>query len=167
MIFRHSKTALVAAAAFYFTLVVFNNLTDYGSNYGFVSHVLQMDTTFPENQGMWRAIHVPGIYHVAYACIILTEAVIAVLCWAGAVKLWRPEIVGAVSAGKVIRRSRLDARDTALFHRLPDDWGRMVSDVAIESMEWTGCGLPIDRHFWIRADLSAVTGGEYFADISP
>jgi len=33
MILRLSKTLLVAAVALYYTLVVFNNLTDYGSDY--------------------------------------------------------------------------------------------------------------------------------------
>jgi predicted small integral membrane protein len=59
MISRLSKTLLVAASAFYYTLVVFNNLTDYNSNYQFVHHVLLMDSTFPGNRGMWRAIQPP------------------------------------------------------------------------------------------------------------
>ena len=61
---RSSKVALVWAIAFFSSLVVFNNLTDYGSNYMFVAHVLQMDTTFPDNQGMWRAIDSPSFIHL-------------------------------------------------------------------------------------------------------
>ena len=52
---RYSKIAFVWAIALYALLVVFNNLTDYGSNYQFVAHVLKMDTTFPGNRG-----HVAG-----------------------------------------------------------------------------------------------------------
>lgn len=52
---RSSKVLLVWTVAFFVSLVVFNNLADYGSNYGFVGHVLKMDTTFPENRAMWRA----------------------------------------------------------------------------------------------------------------
>src|ERR1700751_1755289 len=56
MTLRLCKLALVAAVAFFLSLVVFNNLTDYDSNYHFVEHVLSMDTTFPENHGKWRAL---------------------------------------------------------------------------------------------------------------
>ena len=89
MLFRLSKIALVAAVAFFLLLVVFNNLTDYGSNYGFVSHVLAMDTTFPGNSGMWRSISSVGVYHLFYATIILWEAVAMGLIGAGAWRLWR------------------------------------------------------------------------------
>ena len=78
-----SKIVLVWAVAFYVSLVVFNNVTDYGSNFAFVSHVLTMDTTFPDNRAMWRAIESPAIHHVFYGLIILVEATVAFLCWAG------------------------------------------------------------------------------------
>ena len=45
--FRAAKIALVFAVAIYYSFVVFNNLTDYDSNYQFVRHTLTMDTTFP------------------------------------------------------------------------------------------------------------------------
>ncbi|HVT96751.1 MAG TPA: DUF2165 domain-containing protein [Acidobacteriaceae bacterium] len=89
MIVRLSKTVLVAAVAFFNTLVVFNNLTDYGTNYTFVHHVLWMDSTFPGNHGMWRAIHPLWIHAAFYDSIILWEAVSALLLWAGSVKLLR------------------------------------------------------------------------------
>ena len=78
---RSSKVLLVWAVAFFVSLVVFNNLTDYGSNFGFVGHVLRMDTTFPDNRAMWRAIDSPSIHHGFYWLIILVEAAIAILCW--------------------------------------------------------------------------------------
>ncbi|MGC2299898.1 MAG: DUF2165 domain-containing protein [Acidobacteriaceae bacterium] len=89
MILRLSKTLLVAAVALYYTLVVFNNLTDYGSNYAFVHHVLLMDSTFPENHGMWRAIHPLWAHAAFYDTIIAWEAVTMLLLWAGAVELLR------------------------------------------------------------------------------
>jgi len=79
MILRLSKTLLVAAVALYYTLVVFNNLTDYGSNYAFVHHVLLMDSTFPGNHGMWRAIHPLWMHAAFYDTIILWEAVTMLL----------------------------------------------------------------------------------------
>lgn len=89
MIVRASKTALVLAIAFFASLVVFNNVTDYNSNFQFVSHVLLMDTTFPDNAGMWRAIESPALHHIAYIGIFLTEAAVAVLCWLGGYRLLR------------------------------------------------------------------------------
>ena len=86
---RWSKIVLVFSVALFSMLVVFNNLTDYGSNYAFVSHVLSMDTTFPGNNGMWRAITWPFLHHVAYGIIMVNECVISLLCWIGTCKLYR------------------------------------------------------------------------------
>jgi predicted small integral membrane protein len=86
---RLAKIALLAALALYLTLVVLNNLTDYGSNYAFIEHVLSMDTTFPGNALMWRAIHSTVIYHAAYVCIIAWEATACGLLLAGTLRLWR------------------------------------------------------------------------------
>ena len=55
MYLKYSKIVLVWSVALFATLLGFNNLTDYGSNYGFVSHVLKMDTTFPDNNLMWQS----------------------------------------------------------------------------------------------------------------
>ena len=89
MSLRLSKLSLVAATALFATLVVFNNLTDYGSNYQYVQHVLSMDTTFPGNNGMWRSITSPVLHHAAYVFIIAVEGIIAVLLWTGVLRLWR------------------------------------------------------------------------------
>ena len=83
---RYSKIAFVWAIALYVLLVVFNNLTDYDSNYQFVAHVLAMDTTFPDNRGMWRAIDSAFAHHLFYWVIIVSEAAVTALClWGG----WR------------------------------------------------------------------------------
>jgi predicted small integral membrane protein len=92
MITRASKTLLLAGIAFYYTLVVFNNLTDFDSNYQFVRHTLSMDTTFPGNHGMWRAITWPVVHLVFYLTIIAWEMATAALLWWGSarlVKAWR------------------------------------------------------------------------------
>lgn len=86
---RLSKTVLMAAIAFFFTLVVFNNLTDFDSNYQFVRHVLSMDATFPGNHGMWRALPSPAVHLVFYVGIIGYESLNMVLCWWAAVSLFR------------------------------------------------------------------------------
>jgi len=89
MLIRLAKTLLVAAVGLYLALVVFNNLTDYWSNYAFVHHVLAMDTTFPGNAGMWRAVHATWMVHACYASIILWEAAACAVVAAGASRMWR------------------------------------------------------------------------------
>jgi len=88
-VIRSSKMLLVAAVAFFFTLVAFNNTTDYDSNYQFVRHVLMMDSTFPGNRGMWRAINAAWIHTTFYLGIIVWEMANAVLGWWGALRLLR------------------------------------------------------------------------------
>lgn len=56
MTVRLSKCLLLFAIGLFYLLVVFNNTTDYNSNYQFAHHVLMMDLTFPGNSGMWRAM---------------------------------------------------------------------------------------------------------------
>lgn len=89
MSLRIAKIFLLIAVAFYYTLVVFNNLIDYGSNYAFVHHVLLMDTTFPGNRGLWRAIHSTLVQTMFYDGIIGWEGATALLTWIGVVQLLR------------------------------------------------------------------------------
>jgi predicted small integral membrane protein len=86
---RAAKIALVFGVAVFYTFVVFNNLTDYNSNYQFVRHVLMMDSTFSGNQGMWRAINSPWAHSAFYASIIAWEALTMLLCWWGAARMLR------------------------------------------------------------------------------
>lgn len=92
MVTRISKITLLSGIGFFYALVVFNNLTDFGSNYQFVHHVLDMDTTFPGNQGMWRALHPVWIHLAFYLSIIAWEAVTTLLLWMGAVRLFRARL---------------------------------------------------------------------------
>jgi predicted small integral membrane protein len=78
---RWAKLLLLAGIALSYTLVVFDNLTDFGSNYEFVRHVLLMDSTFPGNHGMWRAIQSPAVHLAFYWSIILWEAMTTALLW--------------------------------------------------------------------------------------
>jgi len=89
MILRLSKALLVLGVALYYSFVVLNNLTDYDSNYQFVRHVLMMDSTFPGNQGMWRALNSPLWHTLFYLVIILWEMLTMILCWWGGIRLLR------------------------------------------------------------------------------
>jgi predicted small integral membrane protein len=89
LVLRGSKMLLLAAVAFFFTLVAFNNITDYDSNFQFVRHVLMMDSTFPGNRGMWRATDAAWIHITFYLSIIAWEMANAVFGWWGALRLLR------------------------------------------------------------------------------
>jgi len=84
---RVAKLLLLAAVALFYTLVIFNNLTDFDSNYQIVRHVLSMDTTFPGNHAMGRAIRSEGVHLAFYLSIIAWEILTAALLWGGAVHL--------------------------------------------------------------------------------
>jgi predicted small integral membrane protein len=89
MTLRLSKSLLILAVAFFYTLVVFDNTTDYNSNFQFVVHVLKMDTTFPGNHGMWRSTSSPAIDTAFYLSIILWEAITCALCWWSGISMLR------------------------------------------------------------------------------
>jgi predicted small integral membrane protein len=89
VILRAAKVSLVVGVAIFYTFVVLNNLTDYDSNYQFIRHVLMMDSTFPGNRGMWRAMNGPAWHIVFYWTIIVWESATTVLCWWGALRLAR------------------------------------------------------------------------------
>lgn len=86
---RLSKITLMGAVAFYLTLVVLNNIVDYGSNFQFVRNIMLMSSVFEENQGIWRAITSPVLHHICYWFIILWTTGAAVLCWMGTYHCWR------------------------------------------------------------------------------
>ena len=86
---RLSKCALLAGVTLFFSLVVFNNTTDFDSNYQFVRHVLMMDSTFPGNHGLWRALSQPRIHMAFYLSIIAWESLTCLFCWWGLLRLLR------------------------------------------------------------------------------
>src|ERR1700689_5709212 len=89
MITRAAKILLLAGIALFHLLVVLNNLTDFDSNYQFVRHVLSLDTTFPGNRAMYRALTEPGFHLAFYFSIIAWEAVTCLSLWWGAIRLVR------------------------------------------------------------------------------
>jgi predicted small integral membrane protein len=89
MALRTAKILLILAIAFFYSVVVLNNITDYNSNYLFVRHVLMMDSTLPGNHGMWRALNSPVWHTGAYISIIVWQAVTMLLLWWGGARLVR------------------------------------------------------------------------------
>lgn len=95
MVVRLCKVVMLLGLSFFAFLVTFNNITDYGSNFAFVRHVLSMDTTFPDNAAMYRAITTPWMWHAGYWMIIAGEGVTSALLGWGAWRLWAARMAGA------------------------------------------------------------------------
>ena len=82
---RFAVAVLLSIEALYFTIVAFGNVTDYGTNFAFVEHVMSMDTTFRDEDLMWRAVTSGALHHAAYVGIIAWECATAVVLWVAAV----------------------------------------------------------------------------------
>lgn len=95
MIVRTSKAVLTLLLGIFALLVGIDNIIDYETNFAFVRHVLSMDTTFPGNALLWRAITSEGAHHAAYAGIIAAEIAVGLLCVVGA---WRIFAARSLSA---------------------------------------------------------------------
>ncbi len=138
MILRLSKVVLVFAVALYYSLVIFNNVSDYDSNYQFVRHVLMMDTAFPGNHGMWRAVNSPALHTAFYIAIIGWETLTMILCAWGGVRLARSL---KRSAGEFHQAKRVAIAGLALglamwlvaFLRVGGEWFLMW-----QSKTWNG-----------------------------
>jgi predicted small integral membrane protein len=89
MTLRVAKILLIFAVAMFYTVVVFNNITDYNANYQFVRHVLMMDSNSLGNHEMWRATNSPRWHTAFYVSIIGWESIVMFLCWWGGVRLAR------------------------------------------------------------------------------
>jgi predicted small integral membrane protein len=89
MTLRAAKVSLIFAVALFYSLVVLGNTTDYNSNFQFIRHVLMMDSTFPGNRAMWRALNSPAWHTMFYLSIIAWEATTMVLLWRGGIRLAR------------------------------------------------------------------------------
>ncbi|HED0494097.1 TPA: DUF2165 family protein [Campylobacter jejuni] len=65
---RFSKIIILLTVASLAGIVVFGNVTDYNSNFQFVSHVMSMDTKpdYLGNAIVYRAITSPVIHHIGY-----------------------------------------------------------------------------------------------------
>ncbi len=86
---RYIKILFGASVSLYVLLVCFNNISDYDSNFQFVSMVSGMDDVFSKTTTGWRSIQNTTLHHVIYVCIIGWELCIAVLSLAGMFRMIR------------------------------------------------------------------------------
>ena len=77
------QLGIVFSFGLYFTFVSFENVVNYDVNFGYVKHVLSMDTTF--GVSTWKAIGDGnlGLFHITHILIIVVEITSASLCWLG------------------------------------------------------------------------------------
>jgi predicted small integral membrane protein len=92
---RLAKIGCVAAVAFYVALVAFGNLSDYWTNFAFVTEVLDMDAVSAAAHIRWRAVTSPVLHHAGYILIIATEIATAALCALGAIAMARQVLAKA------------------------------------------------------------------------
>jgi predicted small integral membrane protein len=157
VLIRLAKVAMIGSLAAYAFIVAYDNVVDYGSNYEFVRHVLSMDTTFPGNALMHRAITNESVWRVAYALIIAMEGLTALLLALGAAML-----LGRLRApAKVFNRSKVWAVagltvGFALWF-LGRRW-RILRDVAVEGMERPGGRVPHHHSDPCSADFCQPAG---------
>ncbi|WP_328494739.1 DUF2165 domain-containing protein [Streptomyces sp. NBC_00414] len=86
---------LTGTVALYITLVAFGNITDFGTNQQFVQHVMAMDTTFKDDDLMWRAVESKGVQDAVYVAIIVWETAAALVLILGTVQWLRRDPVRA------------------------------------------------------------------------
>lgn len=86
MTVRLVKFLVVFSVALFFTLIAFNNLTDFESNRVYIRQVLTLDTIHNEAVS-WRAIGNPTAHLIVYWCFILWEIATAIVCWIGSIRL--------------------------------------------------------------------------------
>jgi predicted small integral membrane protein len=84
---RLIRISISLAFTIYMTLVCFNNITDYSSNFTFVSKVAGMEDVFSQETTGWRSIQDNTLHHIMYISIILVELCIAILLMSGSIKM--------------------------------------------------------------------------------
>lgn len=88
---RLSKILIIFTIGALGAVVVFGNLTDYNSNFQFVSHMMSMDSK-PDYLGKaieYRSITTPLMHHFAYICVIFIETLITILALKGTYDMFK------------------------------------------------------------------------------
>nr|WP_279586139.1 DUF2165 family protein [Campylobacter sp. US25a] len=80
-------------------IVVFRNVTDYNSNFQFVSHVMSADikSDYLGNAIVYGVITSPVIHHIGYIIIILFEIFITLTALKGAYDMFKARNLDAQS----------------------------------------------------------------------
>ena len=80
---RLIKIFFSCTVGLYISLVCFNKIFDYNSNFQFVSMVAKMDDTFSKQMNGWRSINNVFLHNVLFIAIIAWELLISILLFTG------------------------------------------------------------------------------------
>ena len=86
---RLTKIFMLMSCSLFTLLVFYGNLVDYNTNYQFVRHTLSMDTTFPGNALLGRAISATWAWTTAYWLIISVEALAGTILAVASIRMLR------------------------------------------------------------------------------
>ena len=100
---RIYKAITVLLLAGYFSMVVFNNLFDYQTNLNYMQHTMNMDTLAAREIHGWRSINSPHLHNILFLLVIIMETAVALLCFAGGIKLLDTGNVQKRHLGKELR----------------------------------------------------------------
>ena len=92
---RLIKIFFGATIGLYMSIVCFNNITDYDSNFQFVRMVSGMTDVFSKEKTGWRSVNSETLDHIMYIFIIAWELTIAVLSITGILKMIKMLKTGA------------------------------------------------------------------------
>jgi len=84
---RLIKILFSGAVGLYISLVCFNNIFDYSSNFTFVTMVSKMADTFSKEKNSWRSINSVFGHHLIFILIVIWELAIAFLLWIGVFRM--------------------------------------------------------------------------------
>jgi predicted small integral membrane protein len=84
---RWIKIGFGISIGLYMMLVCINNITDYGTNFQFVSKVSAMEDVFSRDKNGWRSVNNFFLQHMFYVIIIVWEILITMLVGTGVRKM--------------------------------------------------------------------------------
>lgn len=79
------KTLFLSGLSLWFTLAIFNNLTDPGTNIHLIGQMMRMDLIKEDpNMGnglQWRAVNSTLVHKAFFSCVVLAQIVAVILLW--------------------------------------------------------------------------------------
>lgn len=88
MAIRFIKAIIVSTIALFFTLVAFNNVTDFETNQKWTAQIVSLSSVSNHNV-YWRALPVPGVQIGIFYFIIFWEITTALFLWGGTYRMIR------------------------------------------------------------------------------
>ena len=76
---KTTNLIIILSVAFMFSLIAFNNISDYETNFKLVKTVLSMESV-TATEVKWRAVTNPALQHMIYVFIIVWEMLTAAAC---------------------------------------------------------------------------------------